>query len=296
MHIPLRTGEPDGGGGGGTLTPPNRGPSPVGGPSQQQMPNGQQPSGQGQQVAPEVQAEELSQIVSRHVAGAVSNYFRRGAIKDSLKEAIGDIVPNLIKQQIEAALADRDRDRDPDRDRDSADPDPPVRGKKGSQPQLASVEDHPFVRRLKERTEALEAQLNEQKKAAEEAKNRTQQQEERAVLTETLRKLGVDERHLRGAVAELYLDQKRVRRDPETGQIGFSMGRDWGEEVLPLEKGLGEWLKTEEGKIYLPPVQVQGSGGQAGGRPKPLGPNATKGDKLQALGSLLMNGGPTGTR
>lgn len=114
---------------------------------------------------------------------------------------------------------------------------------------------------------------------------------ERSALSDALRKGGVDDTRLGAAGALLYLDQKLVKRNDED-QICMEFQREWGPELVPIEKGVTEYLTTDAGKIFLPPVDASGSG-NTGGRPparKP-GEKLSKSEMTLHLGKLMMNRG-----
>lgn len=225
-----------------------------------------------------VSGEELGQIISRQVAGAVSGYFKRGTIKEQIAAAVADVLPGVLTDALQAAGVAPAAGSAP-----TAQAGAPAPAASGQ----ANIDDHPTIKQLKAQNEQLQKQLRQQQDAVTSERTKAQQQEERAALTETLRAAGVPDNRIRGAIAELYLDQKRVVRD-DKGGIAFTMERDWGTENVPLAKGVAEWLATDEGKAYLPPVDARGSGGTGGGRPRPPGQKPNRQELLQTLGRMMM--------
>lgn len=122
--------------------------------------------------------------------------------------------------------------------------------------------------KMKADNDSLKKRLDEEAKAREEERSARARQEERSALTEALRKAGIPDGRLGGAVSYLFLDQKKIVRDKE-GNITWPVKRDGYEDPLSIEQGVAEWLKTDEGKAYLPPVDATGSGSRGGPPPKP---------------------------
>ena len=142
--------------------------------------------------------------------------------------------------------------------------------------------------KMKTEQEKMRREMEAQKDSAAAEKKKSRDQVERSKLSDALRLGGVDDARLPGAVAHLYLDAKRVKRN-EDDAVCFSFKREWGEELVPVEAGIEEFLKTDSGKVYLPPVEAEGSGNK-GGRPprrKP-GEKVTRGELMTKLGSQLM--------
>jgi hypothetical protein len=70
---------------------------------------------------------------------------------------------------------------------------------------------------------------------------------------------------LPAAVALLYGEQKKVRRDKDGGIVFEVKRKDYTDE-LTVEEGVLEWLATPEGKEYLPPVGAGGTGDKSGAK------------------------------
>jgi hypothetical protein len=56
----------------------------------------------------------------------------------------------------------------------------------------------------------------------------------------------------------------RVKLD-DKGAPTFVFQRNGYEESLPIADGAKEWVGTDDGKLYMPPVGTQGTGGGLGG-------------------------------
>lgn len=107
------------------------------------------------------------------------------------------------------------------------------------------------------------ADAAESRRAEEEQKAKVAQERQR--LNAALSEAGVDKGRVRAAVALLYTEDNRVGRDADN-EITFKMQRDGYVDDLTLEDGIGEWLKSDEGKHFAPPMGARGSGAE-GGRP-----------------------------
>ena len=84
--------------------------------------------------------------------------------------------------------------------------------------------------------------------------------EERTKLSEALAAAGV--KNVRGAVALLHTEDKRVRRNDE-GKIVFV---DENDDEFDLAAGIKHWIGSEEGKAYMPPRGASGSGAEPGSK------------------------------
>lgn len=80
---------------------------------------------------------------------------------------------------------------------------------------------------------------------------------------------GVPAERLKAVEAVLYHADKRIRYGAggSDDAPGLHFTRMGYEEVLPLADGLEEWLGTVEGKAFLPPRDVAGTGQGAGQKP-----------------------------
>jgi hypothetical protein len=123
------------------------------------------------------------------------------------------------------------------------------------------------IKELEEKT----AKAESEKQAEREARLRD---EERSALANALQAKGVSGAKLKGALALLYTEEKRIGR-AEDGKIAFKVQRAGYVDDLDLDKGIDEWLKTDDGKEYMPARPAAGSGaaparnGQAGKGGKP---------------------------
>ena len=112
---------------------------------------------------------------------------------------------------------------------------------------------------------ALKKQVAERERLLAEEKQQRVEQEERTALSNALTAKGVTGPHLEGAMALLYLAEKRIARD-DKGVIGIKFARSGYDEVMPLDAGLDELFKADKYRIYLPARPAAGSG-TTGGKP-----------------------------
>lgn len=106
--------------------------------------------------------------------------------------------------------------------------------------------------------EKMEADLKTEREARAAEQKQREIEEDRADLASHLRKSGLDEVRTRAAVALLHGEEKRLVR--EGGKRFLRLQGKHGDEDLPLEAGVAAWLKTDDGKAFVPAAKVGGSG------------------------------------
>jgi hypothetical protein len=209
--------------------------------------------------------DDIDPKIARHVGKAVNSavrdYMKRSSFKDALGASIADVVKPMFEElgaKLKPAAGGGGAGDDDDRERGG--------GNGGGDKSKGGLP--PEVQReLEDQKRMIKRLTDENAKSAAErdaAKKRNDEAEERKVLADALKKHGVDETRLDGAVALLYADRKRVVRDKE-GKIRFALPREGFVDEVDVESGAAEWVKSSEGKAYLPPRDVEG-GGQRGGR------------------------------
>jgi len=133
---------------------------------------------------------------------------------------------------------------------------------------------------------ALKKQVAERERLLAEEKQQRVEQEERTALSNALTAKGVTGHHLEGAMALMYMAEKRVARD-DKGTIGIKFARSGYDEVMPLDVGLDELFKAEKYRIYLPTRPAAGSG-TTGGKPAQGGGKPTKEqERAEAMKMLI---------
>ncbi|HEY2517076.1 MAG TPA: hypothetical protein VGI39_39660, partial [Polyangiaceae bacterium] len=106
----------------------------------------------------------------------------------------------------------------------------------------------------------VEGSESREKASVEAAKNLRLRQR----VAEGLAKRGVDPARIRLAVGQLIDVDKKIRIEGE-GEAEAVLFKDSDGDV-ELDRGLDDWFKTDEAKIYLPPRGAAGSGDRGGGR------------------------------
>lgn len=119
----------------------------------------------------------------------------------------------------------------------------------------------------------LEDQLAAERKAREDAENQRKADADKAkaeklsaTLSTALRDAGITNPVSAKAAQALFERENRVAYDEEDGAIKLRVQDKYGEKLVPLSDGLADWIKTEEGTVFLPARAAGGSGSTGGGR------------------------------
>lgn len=206
--------------------------------------------------------KELDTLIGNSVNGAVRDLIKRGAFTEGIGKVVGDSLATAMKDFKPATPTIEDPPKDKDKDTDDA-----------TKQALA---------KLKSDNESLNKRLEQQDTAAKEKETKAEKKETRSQLDRALSKAGISTDRVSGAGAFLFHDRDIVKRNDE-GEVCIEFKRDWGKELVPIEKGITEWVKTDEGKGYMPPVDAGGSGNTGG---TPPGRPALKGDKAAAADAV----------
>ena len=129
--------------------------------------------------------------------------------------------------------------------------------------------DSPELKKLQDQVTEL---TQREKKAAQERDTERAKAKDtllRQKLSDALVAGGVEAPRARHAVGLLVDAEKRVRWSEEDDKIVFQRAEH---DEVELAVGVKDWLKTEDGKLYLPPTGAQGSGDRPGKNP-PRGTN-----------------------
>jgi hypothetical protein len=192
-----------------------------------------------------VNSEEVERQIDEKVNKAISNHltrFRTAFEKEQAKtfsallgEAVGPINETL------KALAER------------PEPTPPAGGEgEGGKDDLER-------KRLEAQIKDLEARAVRAEQEREQERATRAREEERNELSKALGEQGITGARQRAAMALLYTEEQRVVRDDDNA-IRFTVPKGGYVDEVPLSDGIAEWLKTEEGKTFLPPRGSHGSG------------------------------------
>jgi hypothetical protein len=213
--------------------------------------------------------ERIGKAIDTRLNKAISGHLTRMTPK--LAETIGAQVLAGIKAGQGAG------------DDDTADPPDPTAAKP---PKGQSTESDQRLKSLEKQLadERKKRELSEAKQLETEAKR--SRGEEDDALKSALMASGVkDEARIRAAL-HMHRGEGRIKRG-EDGAILFVKRTDAGDEELPLAKGVAEWAKTDEGKVFLPPT---GAGGSGAGQQKAGNSGQANGGKMtndQFAGNLL---------
>lgn len=166
----------------------------------------------------------------------------------SFKEAVGRIAGEAAGVAVTDAIA-------PLREEIAGSKGGDGKGKDGSAPWTESPEYQEMLKRDKARDEEMKRMREERKQEIEQKKRA----EEREILTQELRKGGLEESTLRAATALLLSEDKVIMRD-DNDQIVWRAQRDGYHDDLPVSAGVAEYLTTDEGKALLPAAGARGTG------------------------------------
>ena len=118
---------------------------------------------------------------------------------------------------------------------------------------------HEQEKKYESRIQELESSLNEVARERENERLLRAKQEERTALQQALSSAGITGTRQRAAISLLYTEDKRVHRN-EDGDIVFSIPKAGYTDEVTLDEGINEWLKSSEGREFLPPRGTSGSG------------------------------------
>lgn len=224
--------------------------------------------------ATKAQGETMQKEIAKQVNGAMAKH----------KASAGEnLTPEQVQEKIESALAEAEKKRQEQQTTQQ-------QQGKGGQPDAQSTAQ---LNELKQaNADLLKKVQNMEDKAKREEQARLHA-EEKSALTQALQAAKVRGELMAPAIAYLHGDGRPVTRN-KGGEIVFNFKGETGAvEELDLGAGVAAWLKTQEGKAFLPPVDVGGGGDgrrpNAGGGGK--GANAGTALSLaEAAQHLNMNG------
>lgn len=205
----------------------------------------------------------LDDADKKHIADSIAEAFKGDALKTALAPAIAD----TVKREITGAISGLKLDETIAAKVGEATKGlkPPDTDGKGGDGKGGDDKADPAVAQLRAQLEELTRKTKVAEQAAASEKAAREEEQLIGALRETLAKAGVPAEKQRPVVALLHAADKRVRRTTD-GQPGLHFRRNGYEEVLPLEAAVKEWLGTDEGKQFLPPTGVQGTGQGPGNR------------------------------
>ena len=153
------------------------------------------------------------------------------------------------------------------------------------------------------KVKALQARLKEMDKAVAQRESQLAEQElqrktntARGILKDSLSEAGVPADRVKQAVGYLFDSEKRVQYS-ESGAIEFLIPEEGYVDRLNVKDGVQKFLSGPEGKMYLPPRDVSGSGNQGGKSPRARASSnegelesLSESDLLKALGQAMIDG------
>jgi hypothetical protein len=219
-------------------------------------------------------ADAVQKLIDEKLAG-VGNM-----VNSAVKAQLGR---NSFRSELAKSIADQlkgDKEGEPDDEPDEPDDEPKKRDR---------GEDSKKWKKFEAEQAALRRKLEESEKQRQDTELAQARAKQRAELEKELERAGVDAARRPGALALLYTEQQRVRE--EDGKIGFVVQKEWGEELVPIKDGVNEWLKTDEGKAYLPATPVAGSGNTGGRAPIGKDGKPSRAELINALGNFITRGG-----
>jgi plasmid stability protein len=199
--------------------------------------------------------------IRRMVVGTVKEQVGKALKGLDLKGMIGEALAPVL-EQVESLKATSGGDK--------------VQGQtSGQAPGALPPEVQKQIDQLAKANKALQDKYDAAEKLRAETEAKSRRKEERDALGAALRKAGVPEPLAAGAVA--YLGERGTIKRTDDGAIRWAQGDD----ELELDKGAAAWLKTDEGRAYLPPRQVSGSG--QGRNQQSVGTNGQRMSKDQEI-------------
>lgn len=206
--------------------------------------------GEGKGEPPKFEmTDEVKDQIGQMVSGAVNGAITRHLGGNKIKELLG----GLVKESVDAL-----RTEITPKDEGKGEP----KGK-GDEVELSPA--------MKARLDALEKEnkklhdlWNQQKDESAKEKATSRKTKERSALVEQLGLAGVPATLVKAAVALLHdAGMGKVKTD-EAGAITMAVKTDVGEEDQPLSQAIGAWIKSEDGRAFLPPASGGGSGNTGG--------------------------------
>lgn len=194
----------------------------------------------------------ISAMIGEQVTGAVRRHFSNSSFKEMLGGTVKEIFEpfaNELREKFKPANPEKEKEGDDKGDELSPKARALIAELQGNQEKMAKA--------LKTATEEREAEKASAKRLR-----------ERTSITKALTDNGVTGPLADAAAVLLLTEQKRVKT-LDNNEVVFTVqrGADYPED-WPVDKGVAEWLKSDQGKAFLPPREGSGAGsgrGKAGG-------------------------------
>ena len=208
------------------------------------MPTESDPSAQADDAADKALNDKIQRVVSDYVGRAMKKGEAAQAARfDELKTLIQGFAPPQQQAAQQQGLVDPA----------AADGNPAADGKltlRALQEQVAALRKESDTKLAEER-KVWQSKFEQQEQKAREADERALDIQMRSeVRAAYARALGADSPHLDALMDSHYDVRKRFGRTDD-GKVGVKFKRDWGEEVVPLDKAMEDMAKGEL-KPFLP--------------------------------------------
>lgn len=205
--------------------------------------------------------EDVEKLVDARVNGALTTHFNRfkGVMAKDVEGQVSKGLSPLMEKlsAMETSLKER-----------AATPPPPPDNSLSAAVDAAT-------RKAEARIKELEAKAESAERARAESEQTRLQQEERTALATALGANGVEGVKQNVLIAYLHKEKGMVRRN-DKGEVCLRLTRPYGEDDIPLAEAVPEWLKTAEGKEFVPPRPAGGTGATAGKAQGKGGPGDAK--------------------
>lgn len=237
-------------------------------------------------------SEEVSEVVKKYMndslTGALGNWGKRFESKIPTTESIQGLVKNALTE----ALKDFRPAGGQGEGGGAGGGQGGGAGAAGGGGQSNALEIQ--VKKLQDQLDSQTKALQRKDEEARQASEKRDRNEEHQALTAALLKNGVPEARARAAAALLFYDQGIIKRNDKK-EICITLKKVYAgeavDEAMPIEAGIAEWVKTAEGKEFLPAVAAGGSGGRGGNPPRQTGAKPTTGEAYGFVADSILNGG-----
>lgn len=218
--------------------------------------------------------EERATAMAKEIEKTVGKAVKGLKLADTIKAEIAKLAP----------AADDGDDDDADGDDDDVVP-PEPKTKRNTKGGDGGPADTPELRKLRSEVEKVRKHAEAQQKRADDAEAARMAEKLSTNVRDALIAAGVDAKRVRTAFNDLRAEGRIKLNDK--GEPVFVYRRDWGDEEVAIDAGAKEFVKTDDGKQFLPPTNGRGTG-EGGGGPARGGPKPTS--AASVLGSALSGG------
>src|SRR5579885_2960896 len=196
-------------------------------------------------------------------------------LTENLTKTLGENLSKQFMEQFEqftAKLSEKEPEKKPEGEKPA-----------GGGTVKLSPEHEALLKQAQKDAQEAKAQADQFRKEKAEAEAKALRGEERQALVAGL---NGKVKHKLFDMTVNQLHASNIVRDPESGKMLWKNGED---DVVPFEKGLEAWLKSDVAKELAPPREVGGSGGKG-----PAGGGSTDPNNFgpAALGNIILGSIP----